>query len=65
MDASLMTRMKELEEENRRLRKMYVEEQLKRTVHNAAKQPFDMGQADCLVDLNRGQWSPLGTRETS
>lgn len=29
MDASLMARMKELEEENRRLRKMYVEEKLK------------------------------------
>ena len=29
MDASLKTRMKELEEENRRLKKMYVEERLK------------------------------------
>jgi len=29
MDASLMTRMKELEEENRRLKKMYAEERLK------------------------------------
>ena len=29
MDASLMARMKELEEENRRLKKMYVEERLK------------------------------------
>ena len=29
MDVSLMARMKELEEENRRLRKMYVEEKLK------------------------------------
>ena len=29
MDASLMKRMKELEEENRRLRKMYAEEKLK------------------------------------
>jgi putative transposase len=29
MDASLMTRMKELEEKNRRLKKMYVEERLK------------------------------------
>ena len=28
MDASLMTRMKELEDENRRLKKMYVEERL-------------------------------------
>lgn len=29
MDASLMARMKELEEENRRLKKMYMEERLK------------------------------------
>ena len=29
MDASLMRRMKELEEENRRLKKMYAEERLK------------------------------------
>jgi putative transposase len=29
MDASLMARMKELEEENKRLKKMYAEERLK------------------------------------
>jgi len=29
MDVSMMARMKELEEENRRLKKMYVEEKLK------------------------------------
>lgn len=29
IDASLVTRMKELEEENRRLKKMYAEERLK------------------------------------
>jgi len=29
MDASLMKRMKELEDENRRLKKMYVEEKIK------------------------------------
>lgn len=29
MDASLMARMKEIEEENRRLKKMYVEEKIK------------------------------------
>ncbi len=29
MDASLMTRLKELEEDNRRLKKMYAEERLK------------------------------------
>jgi len=32
MDASLMTRLKELEEENRRLKKMYAEERLKAEV---------------------------------
>lgn len=32
MDASLMARMKELEEENRRLKKMYIEEKLKAEV---------------------------------
>lgn len=32
MDASLMARMKEMEEENRRLRKMYIEEKLKAEV---------------------------------
>ena len=29
MDASLMARMKELEEETRRLKKMYIEEKIK------------------------------------
>lgn len=29
MDASMMTRMKELEEENRRLKRMYAEERMK------------------------------------
>ena len=29
MDTSMMTRMKELEEENRRLKKMYAEERMK------------------------------------
>ena len=32
MDASLMARLKELEEENRRLKKMYAEERLKADV---------------------------------
>jgi len=32
MDASLMARMKELEQENRRLKKMYAEERLKAEV---------------------------------
>ena len=32
MDAPLMTRMKDLEDENRRLKKMYAEERLKSEV---------------------------------
>ena len=34
MDTSMMTRMKELEDENRRLRKMYLEEKLKAEIAN-------------------------------
>ena len=34
MDISLISRMKELEEENRRLKKMYVEEKLKAEIAN-------------------------------
>jgi len=36
MDASLMTRMKELEQENQRLCKMYVEEKLKAEIVSEA-----------------------------
>ncbi len=36
MDASLMARMKELEEENRRLKKMYAEERLKSEIRKEA-----------------------------
>ena len=36
MDASLMARMKELEQENQRLRKMYVEEKLKAEIVSVA-----------------------------
>lgn len=38
MDASLMSRLKELEEENRRLKKMYAEERLKAEVIQEAMQ---------------------------
>ena len=34
MDASMMSRMKELEDENRRLKKMYLEEKLKAEIAN-------------------------------
>jgi putative transposase len=36
MDVSMMARMKELEEENRRLKKMYSEERLKAEILNEA-----------------------------
>ena len=36
MDVSMMARLKELEEENRRLKKMYAEERLKAEVLNGA-----------------------------
>ncbi len=36
MDISMMARMKELEEENRRLKKMYAEERLKAEILNEA-----------------------------
>ncbi len=36
MDVSMMARMKELEEENRRLKKMYAEERLKAEILNKA-----------------------------
>ena len=36
MDASLITRMKELEDENRRLKKMYAEERLKAEIRQEA-----------------------------
>lgn len=38
MDASMMARMKELEEENRRLKKMYAEERLKAEILSEAMQ---------------------------
>jgi putative transposase len=38
MDASMMTRLKELEEENRRLKKMYAEERLKAEIIQEAMQ---------------------------
>ena len=47
MDASLMKRMKELEDENRRLKKMYAEEKLKAEIAREAieKIPDTAGQA--------------------
>jgi putative transposase len=36
MDASLMARLKELEDENRRLKKMYAEERIKAEIRKEA-----------------------------
>ena len=43
MDVSMMSRMKELEEENRRLKKMYLEEKLKAEIVSEALQISLMG----------------------
>jgi putative transposase len=43
MDASLMARLKELEEENRRLKKMYAEERLKAEIVQEALQKIPKG----------------------
>jgi len=43
MDASLMKRMKELEDENRRLKKMYAEEKLKCEIAREAIEKYPEG----------------------
>jgi putative transposase len=50
MDASMITRMKELEEENRRLKKMYAEERLKAEIIAEAM------QKKWWRHLNDGRW---------
>ena len=52
MDASLMARLKELEEENRRLKKMYAEERLKAEIISEAM--AKSGDAICP----QGRWRP-------
>ena len=39
MDSSMMSRLKELEEENRRLKKMYAEERIKAEIRKEAIEP--------------------------
>ena len=54
MDASLMARLKELEEENRRLKKMYAEERLKAEIISEAMASGDAipaGDGDLLLWL--------------
>lgn len=43
MDASMMTRLKELEDENRRLKKMYAEERLKSEIIQEAMAKYPEG----------------------
>lgn len=40
MDTSMTSRMKELEDESRRLKKMYLEEKLKAEIANACCAPY-------------------------
>ena len=55
MDTSMMARMKELEDENRRLKKMYLEEKLKAEIARASKRcprgprrPMNAGRLICV-----------------
>ena len=54
MDTSMMTRMKELEDENRRLKKMYLEEKLKVSV-----QPTHLS-----IPAEMGYWCPRQSAQT-
>lgn len=56
MDTSMMVRMKELEDESRRLKKMYLKEQLKAEIaneylakNNPADSPARDGQRSCAI----------------
>ena len=57
MDASLMARLKELEEENRRLKKMYAEERLKAEIVQEALQKKWYSHLDC-ERWREQQWNP-------
>jgi putative transposase len=53
MDASLMTRMKELEDENRQLKKMYAEEKLKAEIISEAMLQAVSTCAASMIGLDR------------
>ncbi len=53
MDTSMVTRMKELEDENRRFKKMYAEEKLKAEIISEAMQKKWLGQAVSAIDAAR------------
>ena len=55
MDTSMITRMKELEDENRRLRKMYLEEKLKAEIANEYLAPLAPASS---VQTTRKQYTP-------
>ena len=46
MDASMMSRLKELEDENRRLKKMYAEERLKYEIIQETMEKIPKGHAE-------------------
>ena len=50
MDASMMKRLKELEDENKRLKKMYAEERLKAEIRQEAL------KGKLLRNLSAGRW---------
>ena len=59
MDVSLMTRMKELEEENRRLKKLYIEAQIKADIVAAA---LAKKSSEAISQARGGQMSSRGER---
>lgn len=58
MDVSMMSRMKELEEENRRLKKMYLEEKLKAEIVSEALEKI----GEAIPTQGDGRQSSQGTR---
>lgn len=56
MDASMMKRLKELEDENKRLKKMYAEERLKVEIRQEALERIPRGQAQLERHLSAGRW---------
>jgi putative transposase len=59
MDASMMTRLKELEEENRRLKKMYAEERLKAEILKAVSVKLVVRYSKLLVSNSLALQSSL------
>ena len=58
MDASMMSRLKELEEENRRLKKMYAEAQMSADILKEALQRKWLGHLSAVRGWQNGRWTP-------